>query len=215
MLDATLIIPQHNQFQLTTATLSTLLHWHQSLPEILLIDDHSQPQHIKRFRKSLPSSVQWFHSPKRGLTNAWRFGASLASQSSLLFLNNDVITTGPWIPELVTAIENASHTIHGIHFRNQKIQHLTTKVLQGWCFGLSKTLYSQLNGFDSQFQLYYSDTDLQFQHLLTTNTQQPLIAHSHLPLLHLAHKTTQHCPHRHQLHQADRRRFLTKWAPHD
>lgn len=189
---------------------------------VVLVDDGSNDDPRQILRGIDPEHTQLLNQSHAGTTAAWNRGAAAATTPYLVFLNNDTLTTGPWIADLIAPLQSRTTLISGIRFRREtslpdRVQSRlpTDTFLEGWCFALARTTFLDLGGFDESLALYYSDTDLQARALQHDETLA-LIAAPDLPIHHLRHRTTRHAvkpTDRRTRWQRDRQRFINKWKP--
>lgn len=213
------IIPQYGHSELTAAAVGTFCEHHLDLPEILIVDDGSSAEELRSLRKRLPGHVTILQTRKRrGVTAAWNMAGQRAAGEVLIFLNNDTLTHGPWLDTLLLPLCEDAERMVGTEVRVDPdlpdgIRNLPAMagVLSGWCLGIPRRLWSLLGGFDPQFHLYFSDTDLQCRLLQRQRSGACLIAVPELPLEHLEHRTTRSLATRRDAWRADRCRFLRKW----
>lgn len=238
----TLIIPQHGRSDLTIACVESILR-HESQPLSLLIVDDGSPDdsaaQIEHFLAGRPSSpappasadIKLLRRSHRGLTAAWNEAARHAGTPTLLFLNNDVLATAPFIGSLIKPLvadgPSSSYSpvlVTGARLRretalpNSVLARLPMKhVLEGWCIALRRRDFEQLGGFDETMRLYWSDTDLQCRLLeanpvRASNIEDRRLQAIDIPLKHLAHQTTRATPTRGTQWNADREAFVRKWS---
>lgn len=219
--DISVIIPQFGRADLTVRCVESLFRNHSdsiSL-EVLVVDDRSSQTDLAEIQRKAFSRTALIRNPKNiGVTSSWNRAASFATGQTLIFLNNDVISNGPWCEILAGFVRNNGCQFAGPESRFEKLIpqeliHLFPKnqLLSGWCFAISRNLYRELNGFDERFRLYYSDTDLQLQ---ITNRHQfceVIQAVPGLPITHLGHQTTRDLPTRSRQWKNDREAFIRKW----
>jgi len=223
----TLIIPQYNHSALTLRCLNSL-HQHEFANfQTLIIDDGSHPRELRQLQQRHYPRTEIIQQPHAGTTTAWNRAIRHASTPLLIFLNNDTITRGPWIDQLVAPLRNQQARMTGTHWREER--HLTnnireqlptTRFLTGWCFAIELERLLQLGGFNPRLRLYFSDTDLQCRllaHPRAYDNHPPQAADPRqivpdLPLHHEAHQTTHASPkHRIDWHK-DRNHFTRIWT---
>ncbi len=222
------IIPQHSRCELTIQAVSTLARHHQDMAlQIVVVDDGSPASELSHFQRQCPSGVTIIRqSQRRGVTAAWNLGTSAATARTLVFLNNDTITTGEWLPSVTQALNQADTLstrtalkLVGLQSRKavevSKIRPLkfstsrSQSLLQGWCLAMQRQTFDALNGFDERFCLYYSDTDLQLR-CLETWPQSIGVIHG-LPVRHLGRKSTRCWARRNVDWKSDKAKFYSKW----
>ncbi|HVJ84979.1 MAG TPA: glycosyltransferase [Caulifigura sp.] len=217
---ATIVMAQYGQPQLTIACVQSLRRQHGDERPMIPVDDGSSPADLEQVARACLSNVELVCSPHRGVTAAWNAGAARASGDRLLFLNNDVITAGPWIDRMLQPVSDRRIVIAGVARRRERhvpaavLERLSTSTFaSGWCFAVRRRDFESVGGFRESLRLYFSDTDLQARLLLRHGCGREGIAISEgLPVKHLGHATTSGCPTRRAQWQADRQRFLELWG---
>lgn len=215
----TIIIAQYGRPQLTISCVHSLRRHHGERPEIVIVDDGSRAEDVEQVSMAGLGNVELIRRPHRGVTAAWNAGAARSSADVLVFLNNDVVTTGPWAPQLTSTLADERVVVAGVARRRERFVDpevlglLPTRFFAaGWCFAVRRDDFESVNGFRECLRLYYSDTDLQAR-LLDRRGSGPagIGTMTGLPLRHLGHATTSQCVWRNALWQADRRRFERLW----
>lgn len=216
---ATIIIAQYRQPHLTIACVESLRRHHGEEPEIVIVDDGSPPSDVEQVSSAGLCNVQLIRRPHRGVTAAWNAGAARNSADVLVFLNNDVVTTGPWVNSLTAPLVDQCIVVAGVERRRERrvdeaiLRRLPTHTFaSGWCFAIRRHDFEAADGFRESLTLYFSDTDLQARLLGRSGCGSDGIATvPGLPLRHLGHATTSQCPSRQATWHADRRRFERLW----
>ena len=220
---ATIVIAQHGMPQLTITCLQTFRRHHGDRPPVVLVDDGSALADIEQVATAGLNNVEFIRQSHRGVTAAWTAGARRSSADVLVFLNNDVVTTGPWLDALCEPLRNESVAVTGVERRCERqgpppiIDRLPSSTFAaGWCFAVRRADYRAVGGFRNSLRLYFSDTDLQARILRQRRLDALGIATpTGLNLRHLGHATTAHSPTRREQWQADRRRFVRLWRGSD
>lgn len=89
-MNVSIILLNHNGFELTRACLDSILH-HVPQVETIVVDNHSIDGSVAKLREEFPA-VRFFELPENeGFGKANNAGARRATGSYLLFLNNDTI----------------------------------------------------------------------------------------------------------------------------
>jgi hypothetical protein len=103
--------------------------------------------------------------PKRGKFNYNQFaneGAALGSADWIMIANNDLTFHDGWLHNLIAA----GHPVVSPHEPNDVRQqdiientegYVTGKHLSGWCFMISRDLWKQIGGFDTDVDFWCSD----------------------------------------------------------
>lgn len=221
-LDCTIIIAQHQQIGLTEACITSFRAAHGSAVRILLADDGSGPEVLRRSQDRCWANAEVIALPARcGVTRAWNEAARHATTSRIVFLNNDVVSDGVWLEPLLAPLDEPGIAICGVELRRETrvpvdVQHRlpVQEFLSGWCFGLRRQTWKRLGGFDESMRLYFSDTDLQCRiasgEAGTTSTMPAIV--TGLPLRHRGAQTTSRLKSRRDDWHRDRRRFLARWG---
>ncbi|MCA9081566.1 MAG: glycosyltransferase [Planctomycetaceae bacterium] len=222
---AGIVIAQYGQVELTLRCLGTLRQFHPAIP-IVIVDDGS-PSSVDRRPLQLIADrhTTLLALPQRhGVTYAWNRGARWFQRNhavqTLIFLNNDTITHGPWVEPLIEPLLESSALLSGAAWRAERrlpaiIHDLgRSHILAGWCLAIRTETFAILNEFDKRLRLYFSDTDLQCRLLLTSrDTTTPALALvSELPLEHTGHQSTSLLPDRRELWARDFDVFQRKWS---
>jgi|GEM_PF-1508772 len=131
-------------------------------------DFHEPVRHRNDETALKSTAVRVLVSPRRrGVTAAWNLAARQAQGDVLIFLNNDTVTTGNWCERMAMVLENSSHRVVGPEWRRtselERQIGNCSRILAGWCLGMTRSTFQTLQGFDERFFLYFSDTDLQFR----------------------------------------------------
>ncbi|MCA8998060.1 MAG: glycosyltransferase [Planctomycetaceae bacterium] len=217
----TVIIPQFGRSELSVQAVSTFQSFHQKdSAEVLIVDDGSESSHLKTLQSMLNGNVRILaQRRRRGVTAAWNLAAQNSQTEFLVFLNNDTLSTGRWLDNLLDPLSDPQVLLSGSQLR---VEHLLPKVcwrnreirpiLSGWCLAIRRSVFESINGFDPQFQLYFSDTDLQCRLLLAASHDRPLEAVPGLLIRHLEHRSTCTLPTRNRIWREDRDRFVRKWT---
>jgi GT2 family glycosyltransferase len=216
---ATIVIAQHGMPQLTITCLQTFRRHHGDQTAVVLVDDGSAIADIEQVAAAGLSNVELVRQPHRGVTAAWTAGARRSSGDVLVFLNNDVVTTGPWLDALCDPLRNERFAVTGVERRCERqvppavLRQLPASTFAaGWCFAVRRSDFEVVGGFRNSLRLYFSDTDLQARILRQRRLDALGIATpAGLHLRHLGHATTAHSPTRREQWQADRRRFVRLW----
>ncbi|QDV28279.1 putative glycosyltransferase EpsJ [Planctopirus ephydatiae] len=219
----TVVIPVYGSLDHLQKCLASLLAWHH-VP-IVLVDDGNPPSNLQHFASK--PGLKIIRQPHRGVTHAWNTGIAAVRTPCVILLNSDVITSGPWIEQLIEplrATESSLSTL--IQLTGAAWQSPTASasvgmpaqsLLAGWCLAFRKSLWHHLGHFDERFRHWYSDTDFQQRLLIASSAHHtstsPIRCIDTLPLSHALHASTRHLPTRSQLHTFDQTAFFQKWHP--
>lgn len=216
-MDTTIIIPQYNTATLT-ADLIQSLSAHEAQPwPMIVIDDGSQRQLDLPDFRGVRERVLLIEQSHAGPTVAWNRALQEVTTPYVVLLNNDVIAQDAAVDRLVQPLRNRSAAIVGAGWRNERDWPTTSRiprqpVLEGWCLALAVETWCELSGFDETMQLYFSDTDFQFQALARRDLSTPVLAVVDVPWQHLGHRTLHQMPEQRVQWRLDRQRFREKWA---
>lgn len=218
--DATILIPQHGQAELTVACIASLRRHERTLWPIVVVDDGSPRSARVRVEQAKFPATKVATQNHRGVTTAWNRGAGIANTPYLLFLNNDVLCDGPAIDALLGPLRTGRARLSGIVLREETappefvLRRLPTRtLLAGWCFAVAHADFDLLDGFDEHMTLYFSDTDFQLRLLASHGVDaSAIVANRRLPLRHLGHRSTRRHPDRRAIWKADRDTFVRKWS---
>lgn len=230
-MDVTVILPQHGRPELTVDAVQSLQREHAEPPRIVVVDDGSPVNDLRWLHTAPMARTEiYLTGRQRGITAAWNLGLRKADGEILVFLNNDTLTTGPWLNALTAPLRNGDALMTGVAWRRER--HLPAaifsrlvqrrdvgeassppKLLAGWCFAVGRELLERLGGFDERFRLYFSDTDLQCRLLAGGNgPDRCLRAVPRLAIRHLGHQSTSRSPSRRRWWREDHHQFLSKWS---
>ncbi|WP_197533713.1 glycosyltransferase [Symmachiella dynata] len=222
MPDTTIIIPQRGHADLTRDCLTSLREQDRAAWPVVVVDDGS-PQAATGLTVEDVSPGQLILQPHRGVSAAWNRGAAAAETQFLVFLNNDTISTGPWVDEMVRPLRQRECALTGVAMRAERalpeslLDRLAMRTfLAGWCFAISASVFRELGGFDESLRVYWSDTDLQLRAALQMrcDCREVLRDVARLPLVHLGHRTAHdgRClPRQREQWCTDRQGFIAKW----
>jgi len=216
---ATVIVPQHGRSDLTLACVRSFREAHGDGAPIIMIDDGSDSGEIEKLAAAAPPNVQLMRLERCGVTAAWNAGANATTSEFLVFLNNDVATTGPWLVELIAPLRSEGTVICGVERRMEQalpeaiLRRLPTREFAaGWCFAVRRDDFDAVGGFEPSLRLYFSDTDLQARLLARVGRGREAIAvFGSRSLTHIGHATASRLRGRRDQWRADRARFVALW----
>lgn len=218
--DVTVIIPQFNRLDFTVYCATSLRQCHDDSPQVLIVDDGSDPTLLADWTPQLRSCGELLTRPHRGVTAAWNAGLQACRTRWVVFLNNDTETRGDWCEQLITPLRRTEASLAGVRWRTER--HLPQALqhhwrgpcwLQGWCFAAERSRLLDLGGFDESLELYFSDTDLQLRCLVQTAATggRALMCVDGLSITHVGHATAHRLPDVRRRWLRDRRTFHQKW----
>ena len=219
----TVVIPVYGSLDHLQKCLASLLAWHH-VP-IVLIDDGNPPGNLQHFASK--PGLKIIRQPHRGVTHAWNSGIATVRTPFVILLNSDVITTGPWIDQLMEPLlipapsASTPAQLTGAAWQSPpasaSVGMPAQSLLAGWCLAFRKSLWQRLGQFDERFRHWYSDTDFQKRLIIESSSHHsspsPIRCIDHLPLRHALHASTRQLPTRSQLHTFDQTAFFQKWHP--
>ena len=212
-LTTTIIIPQFNHPELTLQAIRSLRRCDAQRWPILVVDNGSSAESLRRLHELDDPDTEILALPRQGLTAAWNTAAHRCRTDTLVFLNNDTLSTGPWVEALLAPLLNSQARISGVEARREKFLNPSVEVLEGWCFATHRDTFQTVGGFDEALHLYFSDTDFQLRvrdqfvdTAIPTGTTVPGLA-----LTHLSHRTAHQLSNQRSLWHADRKRFQARW----
>ena len=210
---ATVVIPQFNESQLTIQAIQSLRRWDSHRWPILVVDNGSSPESLRALHQLDDPETEILTLTQPGLTAAWNFAARHCRTKSLVFLNNDTLTTGPWVNALIAPLDSRQVGITGVEMRCELHLKPALELLAGWCFAVRRDTFHAVGGFDESMKLYFSDTDFQLRvrEYDFGGSFAPWTVVPGLPISHLSHQTARRLPHRRSLWNADYTRFRTRW----
>lgn len=209
----TIIIPQFNHPELTLRAIQSLRQCDSPHWPILVVDNGSSAESLRRLHDLHAPHTEILALPRQGLTAAWNTAARRCQTTTLVFLNNDTHSTGPWVEALLEPLRFHQSRMSGVEARQER--HLTPslEMLSGWCFAVRRDTFLAVGGFDESLQLYFSDTDFQLRvrdHFESSDIPPWSIVPG-LALTHLSHRTAHQLTNRKSLWRADRDRFQARW----
>ena len=208
-----LIIPQFNQVGLTLQAIRTLRKFDPVRWPIVVVDNGSSPDSIRQLHELRDTAVQVLTQKQAGLTSAWNFAARRSQADYLIFLNNDTLSSGPWVESLLAPLRLGTAIVSGVATRREAQLTAPVDLLSGWCFALRRETFVAVDGFDPAMQLYFSDTDflLRVRERLVSGATSKFVAVKGLPISHIGHATAHQLPSQKSQWQADRKAFLARW----
>lgn len=217
--NVSVIIPQFGRSDLTRRCVETLFEHHAATLQVIVVDDGSPKRELLSLQRQHLANVEIVRVPSnRGVTYAWNSGAELATEKYLIFLNNDVTTSGPWCQQLIVPLHAGQCVVSGLKLRREKRmpRHLrrllaNETILEGWCLAISRSSFNEFGGFDERFRLYFSDTDLQLRIVETQQTGGSLHQVRDRSVTHDSHRTTSKLANRSSQWRHDRDAFVEKW----
>jgi len=220
---ATIIIPQFRHPELTIPCISQIRDFDEVQWPIIVVDDGSPDCEADEVRQQNFPNTQIVSQPRRGISAAWNRGAIFANTPYFVFLNNDVLTHGTWVQQLLEPLIAKTSSLTGVRVRREKLipseirkTIINEEILEGWCFAVSRTDFEMANGFDESLAVYFSDSDFQTRVLLNKPEASRVVqALPDLPLTHLEHQTAhdaQCLPNRRSIWFCDRNKFVSKWS---
>lgn len=218
--DATIIIPQYEQPELTIACVQSLRAAHAACWPVIVVDDGSSATALTTLLPGIATvpNVTVLPQQRQGVTVAWNCAADSAKTSLLVFLNNDTLSHGAWLDDLLQPLRERQVLVSGVRFRRERalprdvLERLPTdNFLEGWCFAVAVEDWCGVGAFDENLRWYFSDTDFQARIVEGRGgNSSTLVEVAGLPVRHLGHQTTRCLRERSAMWQADRERFVAK-----
>lgn len=209
----TIIIPQFNQPELTLRAIQSLRQCDSPHWPILVVDNGSSAASLRRLHALHDPHIEILSLPRPGLTAAWNMAAHSCQTETLVFLNNDTLTSGSWVAALLEPLRLHQARMSGVEARPERHVTPPLEMLSGWCFAVRVDTFLAVGGFDESLHLYFSDTDFQLrvrEHFATSEIPPWSIVPG-LALTHLSHRTAHQLTNRRPLWRADRDRFQARW----
>jgi GT2 family glycosyltransferase len=214
----TIVIPQYGQSQLTLQCVQSFRRWHGSETPIVIVDDGSESGHVAAVQKCAPN-VQCIGKAHEGVTAAWIAGAAVVKSEAIVFLNNDVVTSGGWLGPLLERLTVDLAPVAGIEARvDSNVRRLAgpwlsrVDLASGWLFAVRREAFDAVGGFEPSLRTFFSDTDLQLRLLNRCRLEAaPIVSTTQTSVRHLGHATTRRDPERQSQWIRDRARFLELW----
>ncbi len=179
-MNASIIIPVFNRFDLTYACLEALYE-NTDEYELILIDNGSSDD----VRSLDGPDVLIRNHRNRGFAAACNQGAALASGDVLVFLNNDTEPCPGWLKPLLDALEGPNVAVAGsmLTYPDGRIQHAgvglrgsggtfeafnyqeprpfgDVPAVTGACLAIQREIFADLGAFDEGYRNGYEDVDL-------------------------------------------------------
>lgn len=211
MFDTTLIIPQYNSPELTIQAVQSLRQHDPTPWPVLVVDNGSSPGTLRALQAARLPAVEVIALARPGLTAAWNYAATRCRTPTILFLNNDTRTRGPWVPTLLAEHRISRAILTGVERRCEPHLNPPVELLAGWCLAVDRTAFETVGGFDESMELYFSDTDLQLR-LAERFPDRVRTCVQPLPLVHIGHQTTAQLMERRSNWLRDRNRFRSRWV---
>jgi GT2 family glycosyltransferase len=219
--DATLIIPQHEQPELTMACVRSLRTADAIQWPVIVVDDGSSALALETLLERMVkvANVTVLPQQHQGVTAAWNRAADMTTARFLVFLNNDTVSSGVWVNDLLWPLREQRAAVSGVRYRREQglprevLKRLPTQTfLEGWCFATRREDWAGAGGFDERFRLYFSDTDFQARVVKERDGDSTALARvAGLPVRHLGHQSAQRLSERSVIWREDRERFVRKW----
>jgi GT2 family glycosyltransferase len=220
--DATIIIPQYERAELTVECVRSLRAADTAPWPVIVVDDESTAAALTRLLLGVAAvrDVTVVPQERRGVTAAWNVGADRAATPYLVFLNNDSVSEGEWVDELLRPLREGRGMVSGVRFRREcllprrVLERLPTRwFLEGWCFAMSQDDWFGAGGFDEELRLYFSDTDFQARIVEACGGDRGMLREvPGLAVRHLGRQTTRRLPERKEVWRRDREAFVAKWG---
>ncbi|OFZ29678.1 MAG: hypothetical protein A2622_10660 [Bdellovibrionales bacterium RIFCSPHIGHO2_01_FULL_40_29] len=183
MFDYGIVILSYNHPELTAKTVRSVLQFHFPKNKILLVHNGSDLKHRQMLTTQFPDINHHEIQFNQGFTGGANAGLTAAfnTHSEILFLTNDteVITLPPSFPKnldyfSIKIWKRNTNTIDSIigeinlktgqlrHIReiNSPLKKNCAWYIPGTAFGIKKTAFLTLKGFNESFHTYWEDVDM-------------------------------------------------------
>jgi GT2 family glycosyltransferase len=208
-----------NKFRLTSNFLSDLSLIITPGDEIIVVNNGSTDQTadlLAWWENQLGSQLVVLHNrDNRGFGPGCNQGALLARHEHLIFINNDVVIQGDFITPMVSFSEKEDpHSIvfgRLVNWDSGWNQFNGTIIPYGeaWLFGLLRSLWIRLEGFDEQFvPCDFEDVDLSHR----ASQEGVILKEMALPVVHMGGQTGANLYNRIAITGKNQRRFMAKWG---
>lgn len=182
-----IVIPLYGGEQEIRNCLDSLGTCQDCFSRVVVVDNHS-PDNAAQVCKEFDFVELIQLDENLGFAGACNLGASKCTEQVLVFLNSDTVVTRPGLAHLVNAIEenelvaaagpytNCAASQQQIdapyssldqiepfsnHFSSLNWPDQSTDLLIGFCLAVRKTVFEQIGGFDTSFQIgMFEDNDL-------------------------------------------------------
>ncbi len=234
MHDYQIVILSYNHPELTAQTIGSVLNLGFPAQHVVLVHNGSEQKHSQVLNEKFKDIKHIFLEANQGFTGGANFGLSEAFKTcdKALFLTNDtealaLPTQFPNAYDLFSVLiskRNSAHVdsvIGEVNLRTGTLTHIRNvndlinsrhhkTYVPGSAFGITKTAFETLGGFDETFHTYWEDVDLS----LRAHEKNMHIGH-HLEF-HVKHKIGKTC-HKHRfytlyLFQRNKKRFLARYS---
>jgi len=187
-----IILVIHNGVQFLPENLKSIFEEADADCEIIVFDNHSTDSSVEYILKNFPSVKIITSESNLGFATGCNLASMAAQGTFLVFLNQDVIGYEGWLTELINGFEDPKiglttskivilgqdNTINScgldIHYtglsftrcfgQNDGCFHQqNVSAVNGASFAISNKLWRQLGGFDTDFFMYFEETDLSWR----------------------------------------------------
>lgn len=224
-----IIIPYYNHWDLTHARLSEIYnHLHGENYEVILINDASPESDCHTgaiwWKKEVNKFPILYHKNRKnlGFGGSHNVGAKLARGEVFVFLSNDVVISGNFLPHITKILETTNgniiiggrvlytHTGWNSIIINGKPSIISYP--EGWLIAVTREMWNRFGGWDVQTygKFDYEDVDIG---AWAAYNDVPLIGLQLASLTHLSGRTINaEFPDREKFTFRNRDRFRNKWT---
>jgi GT2 family glycosyltransferase len=208
-----IITPVWNQIE------HTLHYLHQNRDvkaQFIIIDNGSTddtPRILEDWREAYEGWLTVItNSKNEGFPVACNQGASVAMGDILLFLNNDTLNYGDYVPFIQQAVTD--NVIAGPELNTRdtgwnRFGDVLVPYIAGWCLAVTRKTFNDLYGFDERYSpADYEDVDLCYNAV----KQGKNLLWLNLPIRHISGVSGQQLANRRELTEVNRRKFAEKWG---
>lgn len=168
----TVVIPVHNQSNLTKDLLRNIANNVVQPKKIILIDNNSSENIDSVIKKY--NNIQYIKQPKNyGVNHAWNLGIKLANTKFVSVLNNDIVINKYFFKKIIECfnLDNKIGIVCGKTIKIMKNIKLTDdssvkigtmKKREGWAYTIRKELANKIKPIPKRFKIYCGDDYLFF-----------------------------------------------------
>lgn len=219
MIETSIITPVWNRADLTSQYLYDHFgrYANRKNTEWIIVDNGSTdetPASLDYWQRMVGGRLVVIHNEKNlGYSKANNQGVAVARGDIFVFLNNDIIIQGDYLTPLEEAVTANPRALVGAQlvstntgwnqFGDEIIPYLV-----GWCFAMSRIVFTDIGGFDERYTFDYEDSDL-----CKAAVQKGYdLKEVPLPIQHLGNQSGKLLEDRRKITEENRVRFAEKWG---
>jgi GT2 family glycosyltransferase len=160
-IETSIIIPMHNNYELTEKCLKAIKKNTPQQHEIIIIDNGST-QGLINGDMSLMDNVRFITNTENlGYSKANNQGARIAIGKYLCFLNNDTEVQPDWLKHLLSRVKEDKVGVVGskITLPNGTDTRMSEDYICGACMLTPRDVYFKVNGMEERYFAYFDDWD--------------------------------------------------------